>query len=98
MKFERYIPNDNMYRLKQGETIKQVADKFNTSIDNIEILSSTLEGDFVKIKKCNHTTHVVKPLETLCDIAKIYGVSETYIIENNNLKTKRLFIGQKLRF
>lgn len=100
MNLKKYIPNNILYRMKKGEDIKDVAGKFNTSLDNIVLKSvgEHFEGEFVEIKSSNQFSHVVKPLEDLNSIANIYKVSVSHIIEANNLKSKRLFIGQKLRF
>ena len=100
MEFKRYIYNNYVYRIDKTETLQQVADKFNTSVAEISCrdTNNVYEGDFVVIKKVNNRTHIVKPLETLSQIAKIYNVKEEDIAKNNDLKTNKLFIGQKLRF
>lgn len=100
MEFHRYIPDNYLYRLQRDETLTDVAQRFKTSINNIEPLTvgEIKEGEFVKIKQSNEFEHSVAPLETLKDIAEKYKVSEEEIITKNNLKIKRLFIGQKLRF
>lgn len=40
--------------------------------------------------------YIVHPLEQLSDIAKKFDVTERYIMDANNLKTNRLFVGQVL--
>ena len=96
----KYLPNDGYYRVKKNETLEMIANKFNTTINNVKILSngSCNEGEFVKILKSNQFCHIVKPLEDLNSIAKEYGVTKEQIIDANGLNSNRLFIGQKLRF
>ena len=100
MIFEKYIPEPFYYRIKPNESIVQVADKFNTNLENIECMSvaGLNEGEFLLIKQCNQGTHIVKPLEDISMIAKKYGVTEEHIVKVNNLKSKRLFVGQKIRY
>ena len=98
MKFYKYNPT--YYRPNANENINQIADKFNTDISNIEIVSNSdlNEGEFVKINKCYNFSHTVKPLDNLNMIAEKYNVTIEHIKTSNNLKDDRLFIGQKLRF
>lgn len=100
MKIEKYKPKIFYYRIKATDTKNNLADKFNTKIENIKNYSKNCEdvGDFYLISKINSKTHIVKPLENLNLISKKYNISEEEIIKNNNLKTKTLFIGQKLYF
>ena len=100
MIFKKYLPYNILYRMEKGEDISKVAEKFNTTIDNIVLKSVNehYEGEFVEIKNCNQFSHTVKPLEDLNSIAEKYNVSVNHIIEANKLTSKRLFIGQKLRF
>lgn len=39
---------------------------------------------------------MVQPLDTMEKICEKLGIDESYIIEKNNLKTDKLFIGQIL--
>lgn len=100
MVFKKYLPKNMLYRMKKGEDRQMVADKFNTTIENVVLKSVNehYDGEFVQILNCNQFTHIVKPLEDLNSIALKYNVGVDYIIECNNLSSKRLFIGQKLRF
>lgn len=54
------------------------------------------EGDKIIFKNSNHKSYVVKPLDTLQNIAKKFGVTEERLMEVNSLKSSRVFIGQKL--
>lgn len=98
MEIKRYLPNKIYYRLQHGEDKRAVAEKFNTKLTNVTCLNSNYmsEGDFVVIKNAHQKVHIVKPLETLNEIAKSYGLDEETIINNNQLKTNVLFVGQRL--
>lgn len=100
MKIEKYTPNLLICRIKKGEDKSVISDKYNTHIQNIRCNAKDCEeeGDFYLISGINANTHIVRPMENLGEISKRYGVSEESIMQKNNLKTKALFIGQKLRF
>ena len=100
MVFKKYLPENFIYRPLKDESIEQIATKFNADVNDVEYLSvgEHYEGEFVKIKSGKEHTHIVKPLEDLNSIAQKYNVSAYHIEQCNNLKTRRLFIGQKLRF
>lgn len=100
MLVEKYKPEVLFYRIKEGDSKNRIADKFNTEIKNVKCLTEDCEetGDFYIISNIKSNSHVVKPMESLRSIAEKYKISEEEIIRQNNLKTKQLFIGQKLRF
>lgn len=100
MYLKRYIPNYSLYRVEKGEDINDVAEKFNTTLENIifKSVNGHHEGEFVEIKQHHQFSHVVKPLEDITTIASKYKVSVAHIMQSNNLNSTRLFIGQKLRF
>ncbi len=53
-------------------------------------------GDKILIKKEYNSYHTVKPCENLQSISHKYGLTEEKLININNLKSKKLFIGQIL--
>ncbi len=54
-------------------------------------------GDFALVEFNNGVEYVVKPLDTLQQIAKKFDVKKEDIIKINNLKSEKLFIGQILK-
>ncbi len=91
--------NCEFYRLIKDDDLNTIINKFNITAsaiirnnDNVDFY----EGEVVKIVRNNGLTHVVKPMETLASISNVYGVEVSEIIKLNNLKSSRLFIGQKL--
>ena len=53
-------------------------------------------GDVVVIQEPSGVKYSVKPLDTLDKISQLFGTNKKDIIENNSLKTEKLFIGQML--
>lgn len=91
--------NSVFYRLTKQDDLNTIMQRFNITAscivrnnDNIDFY----EGEVVKILRNSGLTHIVKPAETLNSIANTYQVNASDIISLNNLKTSRLFIGQKL--
>ncbi len=74
--------------------------EFNTSKENILRNNNNIKlynGEWVKIKENDFITHLVKPMQTLSDIAKDYCVEINKIKVDNNLLCDKLFIGQILK-
>ncbi len=88
------------YKILPNETLKELCQKFNSSTDNILRNNSNLNlyaGEWVKVDVNNFLTYVVKPMETLTDVAKKFDVGKEKLMQDNNLKTDKLFIGQNLK-
>ena len=54
------------------------------------------QANMLVLNKIDKEIHIVKPCETLKDIAQNYKSSESELIKINNLKSNKLFIGQIL--
>lgn len=88
---KNYLPN-YIYQVKKGETVMDILSR-GFSLDGVQTVN---DGDLVVISKPKSIRYVVKPLETLEDISKIFGVDKEIIIETNDLQTSKLFVGQIL--
>ena len=91
--------NPGLYCVKTGDDISSICLKFGVGSNNIVRNNPNIpfyEGEVVKIIKTTYTKHIVKPMETLTQIAQIYNVSIDEIIAANNLSNKRIFVGQLL--
>jgi murein DD-endopeptidase MepM/ murein hydrolase activator NlpD len=90
------------YAVQKGETLSQIAEKFNISVETIllsnELSSSKIkEGQELMILPINGLIHMVEKGETLVSIAKDYGASADQIAEFNNLNTnKDIYLGDVL--
>ena len=101
------IPSDTSstetYKVKKGDTLYGIAQKYNTTVDEVKSLnnltSNTLSiGQELKIpgNKTEYVTYTVKKGDTLYSIAREFGTTVSAITELNNLSTTVLSIGQKL--
>ena len=110
-----YIPpggsipeNGNLYTVKRGDTLYQIARDFNTTVDAIKRLNNLTSnnltiGQILKIPTSDVDTdedvseYIVKSGDTLYKIAKQFDVSVNDLIDYNELPTTVLSVGQVLR-
>lgn len=94
--------SETTYTVVKGDTLYGIANKFNTTVDNLKVLnnlsSNTLSiGQLLKIPSTNNNlTYTVKSGDTLYNIAKIYNTTVNEIKSLNNLSGNTLSIGQTL--
>ncbi len=90
------------YTVKKGETVNQIAEKFDISVETILLvneLGSTKirEGDELMILPVDGLLHMVESGETIEKIAKKYSVQSGEIIDFNGLSDKgEVFVGDIL--
>ncbi|MDD3292593.1 MAG: peptidoglycan DD-metalloendopeptidase family protein [Candidatus Pacebacteria bacterium] len=91
-----------VYTVSSGETINQIAEKFNITTETImlvnELTSSKIKkGDKLTILPINGLIHLVEKNETVAKIAKKYSANQNDIIEFNNLgDSGNVFVGDIL--
>lgn len=88
------------YKVKDDDCFQSIINKFNTSKENVIRNNPEIKlysGEWIYIKQNNYLTHIVKPAETLANIALYYGVNCEQIKQDNNLINEKLFIGQMLK-
>lgn len=78
---------DLIVKVDNDDDIEQLKKKYNIKHD-LEI------GDMFIVNALEK--YVVRPLDTLEKIADRLGVTTNYIVNKNNLKTDKLFVGQIL--
>ena len=89
-----------VYRIEQKDTFTTICERFKTSKENILRNNPEIDlyaGELVEITVNDFLTHIVKPTETLSEIANIYGLMEDTIKQQNHLCSEKLFIGQILK-
>ena len=108
-----YIKKENTYVVKKGDSLYQIAKKYNTTIDEIKKLNN-LSSNTLKIgqnllipaKKTSSSTtpiedntniYIVKKGDSLYQIAKKNNTTVAKIKELNNLKSDILSINQELK-
>ena len=95
--FSNNLSND-YYIVKKGDTLWDIANKYNTSVNNIKSLNNLStniikEGQKLKIP---NNLYTVKKGDSLWKIAMNNNTSISKLINLNNLKSTNLQIGQKL--
>lgn len=103
---EMIVVKANEYQVKVGDSLYQIAKKYNTNVEEIKKinnLSSNLLsiGQILKIPDGNNQIkndeYVVKKGDSLYQIAKKYNISVMELKELNNLSSNLLNIGQVLK-
>jgi len=74
---------------RQYKLTTKILSLANNNINNVE------EGDYIIIPYRAKAVHIVRPLETLSDIAKKYNVEIEKLKKDNNIKAP-LYIGQQI--
>ncbi len=86
------------YRINNEKDIKELLLKFNAgSIIRNNTDLPLYSGEWVKICVNDFKTYFVKPTDTLDKIAKYFAIEKEKIIKDNELKTDKLYIGQRLK-
>ena len=89
----------NSYIVKKGDTLYSIAQKFDTTVDNL-IATNNLTNPNLSIgqiiKLDNSKIYTVLKDDTLYSIAKKFNTSINEIMDLNNLESIILSIGQKL--
>ena len=103
---ENTIPVVNIYTVQKGDSLYQIAKKFNTSVSTImninNLSNANLEiGQKLKIPKSfsnnsSNQTYIVKSGDNLYSIARKYNTTVDAIKKKNNLISNNLQVGQKL--
>lgn len=98
------VKGENYYIVKKGDTLWNIAKKYNTSVDAIKQLNNLSTNNLaigqklvINDSSLTNDIYIVKKGDTLYAIAKNYGVSIANLMELNNLSTTNLKIGQKLK-
>lgn len=100
------IPNNSTgevnYIVQSGDNLYTIANKYNTTIDNIKELNNLSTnvltiGQILKIPgSTNYNTYIVEKGDSLWKIANKYGTTVGQLMTINNLANSNLQIGEKL--
>ena len=93
-----------MYIVKKGDTLYSIANKFNTTVDNLKRLNNltnnTLSiGQILVLpmkEEINTTTYTIKKGDTLYSIANRFNTTVDNLKRLNNLITNNLKIGDNI--
>lgn len=101
--------NYDNYIVKKGDSLYSIANKFNTTVDELKNINSLTNnslsiGQTLKIPNQgsniieeNYSTYIVQKGDSLYKIASLFKTSVNLIKELNNLTTNNLSIGQTLK-
>lgn len=103
------ILTEDMYVVKKGDTLYSIAQKFNTTVNDLKQLNNLTSnnltiGSSLKIpeavkeeEKNDANYYKVKSGDTLYSIAKKFNISVEKLKDINNLKSNLISIGQNLK-
>ena len=99
--------NENIYIVKPGDTLYDIAQRFNTTVNQIKTLNNLLNNTLsigqqliiptTIIEEIDYVVYEVKPGDTLYSIARVYDTSVSAIKAYNNLSGDILTVGQILQ-
>lgn len=92
------ISNDGYYIVKKGDTLWDIANKYNTSVNTLKSINN-LSTDKLQINqklKLPNNLYTVKKGDSLWKIAKENNTTINDLIKLNGLKSTTIQIGQKL--
>ncbi len=102
-----YLNKANTYTVQSGDSLYQIAKKYNTTVDELKALNNLTSnslsiGQKLKIptktaSEENYKTYTVKKGDSLYQIAKKYDTTVSELKTLNNLTSNSLSIGQKLK-
>lgn len=92
------VKNKFIYRVEKGDTVYSIADKFHTTKELLISLNALTEdvkvGEFLLVEKVQGEEYIVKPTDSLEEIAHSSREKSFEIINKN--KTDFIYAGQKI--
>ena len=94
--------NENIYIVKNGDTLYGIASKYNVSVNDLKQLNNITTnnlsiGQILNIPTTTSSTYTVQNGDTLYSIATKYNTTVSNLINKNNLTTTSLRVGQVLQ-
>lgn len=97
--------NSATYVVVSGDSLYKIANKFNTTVDELKTLNNLTSnnlsiGQIINIpstESSNYTTYIVVKGDNLYSIARKFNTTQDELMKINNLSSNLLSIGQTLR-
>lgn len=99
--------NVQTYTVKKGDTLSEIAQKFNTTVNELVKLNNIKNPNLIYVgqklkikgsKEAGKVYHKVKRGDTVSELAQKYGSTISQIKNWNNLKdVNKIYVGQTLR-
>ena len=97
---ERRKLDSLLYRCVEGDTLENIATRFQISTEEIKRLnplySSVYPGCVLYLAGLGKRRVIVGPLETLYDIASKNNTTVDHVMRINNLSTEKVFVGMQI--
>ena len=95
-----YLSNNNVYTVKSGDSLYSIANRFNTTIDELKRINN-LSSNLLSINQKliipnSNNIYIVKSGDSLYSIARKYNTTVDELKKINNLSSNLLAINQKL--
>lgn len=102
---EQEITTSDTYIVKSGDSLYSIAQKYNTTVDELKKLNNLTSnllsiGQSLKIptkSENNYIEYTVKKGDNLYSISRNYGLTQSELMDYNNLTSNLLSIGQILK-
>lgn len=99
------ISNSATYVVVSGDSLYKIANKFNTTVDELKTLNNLTSnnlsiGQIINIpstESSNYTTYIVVKGDNLYSIARKFNTTQDELMKINNLSSNLLSIGQTLK-
>ena len=92
--------NQVLYTSRIGDSLESIAMHFSVNVESIlrdnPLFSTLYPGCVLLITGIGQKRVVVRPLQTLDEIAKENGVSKQNLMKRNNLTSEKVFVGMPL--
>ncbi len=98
------VINDNIYIVKKGDSLYSIAQKYNTTAEELKRINNLDSNQLVigqqliipTLEDIEENYYIVKAGDNLYSIANKYNISVEELKSINNLVTDNLYVGQKL--
>lgn len=92
------------YEIQSGDTLSEIAEKFNTTVDMLVLLNNIdnpdliYAGDFIKIPNTKEEYYTIQSGDTLSEIAEKYNTTVDELVRLNNIENPNLiYAGDTIR-